>query len=164
MRPPDFLTISLSPVTKHLQVRYGATLIILIVFACAKLVEIERLDRLRKTAIHPVRSYYKLTPKSCPTRAGKLKAATPRAMSSHSTPKNGITWPMMTQTRNIWAAIPKPRGNLGREDSGDPVAVEFGHITGPFSAGARRWTDASPRRGSGWRMSCPGVRRKTGAD
>jgi len=30
----------------------------------------------------PARGRYKLTPKSCPTRAGRLKAATPRAMPS----------------------------------------------------------------------------------
>jgi hypothetical protein len=33
---------------------------------------------------------YKLTPKSCPIRAGRLKAATSRAMSSSSRPKNGV--------------------------------------------------------------------------
>lgn len=32
---------------------------------------------------------YRLTPKTCPTRAGRLRSATPRAMSSSSRPKNG---------------------------------------------------------------------------
>ena len=39
----------------------------------------------------PARGRYTLTPKSCPTRAGRLKAATSRAMSSSSRPKNGMT-------------------------------------------------------------------------
>ena len=43
-------------------------------------------------------SRYKFTPKSCPTRAGRLKSATPRAS-----------------------------GDLGGEDSGDPMAVPFEH-------------------------------------
>ena len=34
---------------------------------------------------------YKLTPKRCPTRAGRLKAATSRATPSSSRPKNGMT-------------------------------------------------------------------------
>ena len=34
---------------------------------------------------------YKLTPKRCPTRAGRLKAATSRAMSSRSAPNQGMT-------------------------------------------------------------------------
>ena len=34
---------------------------------------------------------YKLTPKSWPTRAGRLKAAMSRAMPSSSSPKNGMT-------------------------------------------------------------------------
>jgi hypothetical protein len=50
---------------------------------------------------------YRLTAKSCATRAGRLKLGNPRAMSSSSKPKNGITWPMMTQTRNAWAAMPR---------------------------------------------------------
>jgi len=50
---------------------------------------------------------YKPTPKSCPTRAGRLKSATARAMSSNSRPKDGITWPMMTQTRKTCAAMPR---------------------------------------------------------
>jgi hypothetical protein len=27
-------------------------------------------------------------------------------MPSSSKPKNGMTWPMMTQTRKVWAAMP----------------------------------------------------------
>jgi len=34
---------------------------------------------------------YRLTPKSWPTRAGRLNADAPRAMSSNSRPKNGMT-------------------------------------------------------------------------
>jgi hypothetical protein len=49
---------------------------------------ISRLEARRSARPH---HRYEVTPKSCPTRAGRLKAATSRAMSNSSKPKNGIT-------------------------------------------------------------------------
>jgi hypothetical protein len=50
-------------------------------------------------------------------------------MSRSSRPKNGITWPMMTQTRKTLGRNAEGRtgGDLGREGSGDPVPVPFEH-------------------------------------
>ena len=45
------------------------------------------LERSKQAAVFELQ----IVPKSCPTRAGRSKAATSRAMSSSSRPKNGMT-------------------------------------------------------------------------